>query len=183
MCRVKKVIYFSVFLIVFCIGYSLHYFNQYHIDDSNVSIQSNLNSWLNRGDKEQISANLIKVVRLNHSNSYIALFQLENDDIGYSQLIKGLNGNFKIELAGYGSNVVSYENIRTNEGMYGILVGKNPSLKINHITTKLIHGEFSFTTDISKDEMFVKYKKLPSDLKKTFPAELTFYDANNTVIY
>ncbi|OBZ18152.1 hypothetical protein A8L34_00760 [Bacillus sp. FJAT-27264] len=180
--RVKKMIYFSLLLIVLCIGYSLHYFNQYHIDDSNVSIQSNLNNWLNRGNREQINANLIEVVRLNDSNSYIVLFQLENDDIGYSQLIKGLNGKFKIELVGYGTNVVSYEDIRTNEGVYGILLGKNPSLKINHIFTKLIHEEFNFTTDVSKDELFVKYEKLPSELRETFPAEFIFYDGNNTVI-
>ncbi|MFC3749801.1 hypothetical protein ACFORK_24065 [Paenibacillus sp. GCM10012306] len=141
-----------------------------------------MNEWLNRGKTEHISANLIKVVRVNHSNSYIALFRLENDDIGYSHLIKGLNGKYKIELAGYGTNEVSYVNIRTNEGEYGILIGKNPGLKINHIVTKLVYEEVSFTTDVSKEEMFVKYEKLSSDFKKTFPAELIYYDENNIII-
>jgi hypothetical protein len=180
--KIKKVIYFSLFLIVLCIGYSLYYLNQYHIDNENVSIQSNLNDWLNRGSTEQISPNVIEVVRLDNSNSYIVLFELENNDIGYSQLIKGLNGMPKIERAGYGTNVVSYEKIKTNQGMYGILIGKNPNLKIDHISVKLMHEEIGFTTDVSKDEKFVKYEKLPSDLEENFPAELTFYDKNNTII-
>jgi hypothetical protein len=66
--------------------------------------------------------------------------------------------------------------------MFGILIGKNSDLKIDHITARLIHEEFSFTYHVSEHERFVKYKKLPSNLKQTFPAEITFYDKNNTAI-
>jgi len=180
--RTKKIMYYAVFLIVLCIGCSLYYFNQYHINNDNVSIQSNLKDWLNKTSTEEIIPNVLDVVRLDNSNSYIALFQLENNNIGYSQLIKGSNGKLKIERAGYGTNVVSYEKIETNKGVYGILVGKNPDLKMDHLSVKLKHEEFGFTTDVSKDEKFVKYEKLPSGLKETFQAELTLFDENNTVI-
>lgn len=33
-----------------------------------------------------------------------------------------------------------------------------------------------------KMKNFVKYKKLPSDLKQTFPADLTFFDENKNII-
>ncbi|WP_108586771.1 hypothetical protein [Paenisporosarcina sp. OV554] len=63
--------------------------------------------------------------------------------------------------------------------MYGILFGKNSNHKIDYISVELIHEEFSFTSDVSEDEVFVKYKKTPSQFKQTFPAVLTYYDKNN----
>lgn len=179
--KVKKKIYISLWLILLLIVYLLSYFNEYHINDSTVSIQSSLNDWLDGGNTEQIK-NIVEVVHLDPSNSYIALFQLENKNIGYAQLIKGWNGKFKIERSGHGTNVVSYESIKTNRGMYGILVGTNSGLKIDHIVAKIMNEEFRFTKDVSEDERFIKYEKIPRDFKKTYPAELTFYDKNNTVI-
>lgn len=175
--------YCAICLIVLFIGYLLYYFSQHNIENDNVSIQTGLRDWLNRGRVEDISPNVLEVVRLDNSNSYIVLFQLENNNMGYSQLIKGLNGKFKILRAGYGTNVVSYKDIETNKGMYGILVGYNPNFKIDHLVAKLMYEEFSFTVDVSKDEKFIKYEKLPTELKETFPAEITFFDKNNNVIH
>lgn len=160
----------------------MKYMNKYHIDNDNISIQSSLKDELNRGSVDELNPKLKETVRLGESSSYIALFQLENNEIGYSQMIKGLNGKFKFERAGSGTNIVSYENIHTNKGDYGILVGHNPDQKINHILAKLINEEFEFNADVSKDRLFVKYEKLPSKLKDASPAELTFYDENNKVI-
>lgn len=78
-------------------------------------------------------------MHLDDTKSSIALFQLENADIGYAHLIKDLNGKYEFDVIGYGSNKVSYEEIKTNRGMYGILVGKNRELRIEHITAKLMY--------------------------------------------
>lgn len=55
-------------------------------------------------------------------------------------------------------------------------------VKIKCRIKKDTHEDFGFTIDVSKDEKFVKYEKLPSGLKETFQAELTLFDKNNTVI-
>ncbi len=66
--------------------------------------------------------------------------------------------------------------------MYGIIVGKNPNLKIDHIIADLYYGDFNFNSNVSADEKFVRYEKIPSDIEEPFPAELTFYDKEGSVI-
>lgn len=180
----KTRMFFCVLLIIGVagVGYSLYYFNQYKIENKNLSIQSNLTEWLNRGNTEELNPNVIKVVQLGDSTSYIALFQLKNRNIGYAHLIKGLNGMLKISQAGHGDNVVKYQKIKTNKGTYGILVGENTDLNIDHITAKFINEEFSFTSYVSNNEKFVIYKKLPNDLTGNSPFELIFFDENNAEI-
>lgn len=183
MSKVKKTMYYALFFMVLCTISTLYYFNKYHIKNDNVSIQSNLKDWLNRGSVEKNSPDVLDVVRLDHSNSYIVLFQLEKNNIGYAQLIKGWNGKFRIEQAGYGTNKVSFADLKTNEGIYEVVVGYNENLKIDHMLVKLQNEEYSFTTDVSKDKEFLRYEKLPSELKETFPANITFFDQNNNEIY
>lgn len=108
------------------------------------------------------------------------LFETQSNKIGYAHIFKGWNGKYKIDSSGHGTNQVSYKKIKTNKGMYGILVGKNPDLEFDHIHADLYSGEFSFTSDLSDDEVFVKYQKLPGDIEQPFPAELTFYEKNRS---
>ena len=63
-----------------------------------------------------------------------------------------------------------------------VLYVGNPGLKIDHIKAKSANEEFRFTSDISKNESFIKYEKIPNDLKNPFPAKLIFYDKNNIEI-
>jgi hypothetical protein len=178
----EKAQYFIVIILVFSSVYSIFYINKFDIEDNNESIESNLELWLNMGSGKEVEPNILNLVKLGNSNSYIAFFQLENKHFGYAHLIKGWNGKFKAVHAGHGSNIVSYEKIKTDKGIFGILVGKNPKLKIDHIKVKLMYEDFSFITQVSEEQSFLKYKKLPRELKQTFPAELTFYDENNRVI-
>lgn len=61
------------------------------------------------------------------------LFETQSNKIGYAHIFKGWNGKYKIDSSGHGTNQVSYKKIKTNKGMYGILVGKNPDLEFDHI--------------------------------------------------
>ncbi len=177
----KKVIYLFLFVAIIFIGYSWYYFDQYHIEDNRTAIQSNFKEWINR-DSESIEPDVIEVVQLDNTSSYIVLFQIQSSNIGYAHFIKGWNGNFKIDHSGHGTNIVSYKKIKTNKGMYGILVGKNPDLSIDHIKADLSYDDFDFTANVSTNEKFVRYKQLPNDIEKPFPADLTFYDKNGSVI-
>ncbi|NIK13063.1 hypothetical protein [Alkalibacillus almallahensis] len=175
----KKVIYLILFIIIISIGYSWYYFNQYHIEDNRTAIQSNLKEWSSKGSGS-INPDVIEVVRLNDTSSYIVLFQTQSSNIGYAHIIKGWNGKFKIDHSGHGTNIVDYQKIQTDKGMYGVIIGKNPDLKIDHIIADLDYGDFNF--NVSANEKFVKYEKIPNDIEEPFAAELTFYDKEGSVI-
>jgi len=169
-----------LFVAVMSIGYGIYYFNQYPIADNEAAIQSGLQEWSNRASGI-IKPNVIKSVQLDETRSHIVLFETDRGEMGYAHLIKGLNGKYKIDHSGYGTNVVSYQKIKTNNGMYGILIGKNPQLKIDHIEAELFTG-YSFESNVKGEERFIDYEKLPENTKQPFPAELTFYDKNGSVI-
>lgn len=177
----KKVVYLLFLIVIISTGYTFYYFNQYNIEDKRATIQSSLKEWSNRGSGS-IDPDVIEAVQLDDTSSYIVLFETQSKNIGYAHFIKGWNGNFKIEHSGHGTNIVKYQKIKTNKGMYGILVGKNPDLKIDHIKADLYYVDFSFKSNVNADEKFVSYQQLPADIEKPFPAELTFYDKKSSVI-
>lgn len=177
----KKAGYLALFIAIMAIGYGIYYFNQYPINDNEAAIQSGLQEWSNRASGS-IKPEVIKSVQLDDTSSYIVLFQTDRGEMGYAHLIKGLNGKYKIDHSGYGTNIVSYQKIKTNNGMYGILIGKNPQAKIDRIGAELYSGEYSFESNVKGEKRFIAYEKLPEDTKQPFPAELTFYDKNGSVI-
>lgn len=152
----KKVFMWLLFIFVLCALPFLYYSEEYHIENNEKSIQTNLTKWLNRGSGGEMSPHVKEIVRLGASDTYITLFQLEDHRIGYAQMIMGWNGKLKIGQSGYGTNEVSYRNIDTNQGMYGVV--------------------------ISQDELFIKFEKLPKDLNETYPARITCYDQYNNLI-
>ncbi|SEA99762.1 hypothetical protein SAMN05421743_11279 [Thalassobacillus cyri] len=180
----KRIIFLLLFVSIIFIIYSVNYFNQYHIEDKTTSIQSELKEWINRGSG-LINLEVLKKVQLDDTSSYIVSFQTKSGNIGYAQLIKGWNGKFKIVLAGHGDGeyVADYQKIKTSDGIYGVLVGRNPDRKIDHIIADLDDEEFKFTSNVSGEKTYVKYHKLPPDIEKPFPARVTLYDKNNTEIY
>lgn len=178
----KKVLYVILFIMVIGFGYTLFYFNQYSIEDERASIEANLMEWQNKGNEKEIKFDILKVTQIDDTNSYIALFETTDKNIGYTHLLKGWNGKYKIEQSGWGTNIASYQDLKTNKGMYGILVGKNPDLQIDHIIAESAEENFSFTSTVSKDETFLVYEKLPSDLKSTFLPNVTLYDEGQNII-
>ncbi|KKK36115.1 hypothetical protein WQ57_21125 [Mesobacillus campisalis] len=177
----KKTKYFISIMLIIFIGYFSYYITQYDIKDKKTDIQSNLMVWINRGSPG-IIPEVIDVVQLGDTSSHIVLLQIQNGSFGYAHLIKGWNGKFKIDHSGHGTNIVHYQEIQTNNGMYGVLVGRNPDLKIDHIVADLFYEDFSFISNVNAEEKFVRYKKFSKEVKKTFPAELTYYNNNGTVI-
>ena len=178
----KKVFYLFFAVTASLIVYSLIYFKQYHIEDDQTAIQVSLTEWINRGPDTVLKPAIIEMVQLDDTSSYIGLIETPEEYVGYAHFIKGWNGKFKIHRSGLESNIVKYQAIETNKGMYGILVGKNPDLAIDHIKAELEYDDFNFIVNVSTDEMFVRSKQLPKDIKEPFPAELTFYDKNDAVI-
>lgn len=107
---------------------------------------------------------------------------MENGNVCYVQLVEGLNGRLKITNTGHGTNELHYQDIKTNNGSYYILVGKNLEKKIDTIQVKLIHEEYDFNVDVSTKVLFIKYHKLPKEFEQPFPAEFTMLDKDNNAI-
>ena len=83
--------YIFLFVAAILIGYSLIYFNQYHIKDDRTAFQSSLTIGLNEGS-ESIELDMNEIVQLDDTSSYIGLFQTQNSHVGYAHFIKGWNG-------------------------------------------------------------------------------------------
>ncbi|ANU27059.1 hypothetical protein [Planococcus versutus] len=177
----KKLLFTLLCILVIGVGYTIFYVNQYSVKDNRASILADLTTWESRGSEEEIK--ILKMTQINHTTSYVVLFETADKYVGYAHLLKGWNGQFKIVESGAGTNSVKYRDLKTNQGVYGILAGKNPDLQIDHITAKsaFTDEDFSFTSPISEDATFLVYKKLPEDLKETF-LTFTLYDENGKII-
>lgn len=166
------------------IGFSFYYTNEYYIEDNEAAIQSNLDTWLNRPPSDELNPEVLQVKQIEDTTSHIILFQLDNGDYGHARLLKGLNGKFKIDVAGYGSGFhnSSYQVIDTNKGEYLILYGENPDLKIDHILATALNSEYDATFDVSNEQIFLQSAKIPSDVERAFPVDLSFYDEADNLI-
>lgn len=150
---------------------------QYPIHDDESSIQLGLNEWQRDTAAIHEVFNVISTTQLGESSSHIILFETGSNGIGYARMIKGWNGKFKITESGWGPDV-SYHDINTNNGTYGILIGTNPELRIDHVTVESTREDYRFTAELPEEYSFLLYEKLPEDVSSLFPAEFTFFNAS-----
>ncbi|GGI17787.1 hypothetical protein [Gottfriedia solisilvae] len=177
----KKTIIFFIFIIL--VGYGIYNISQFTVENNKSSIQTNVKMFINRGEVRKLNPHIIDIEQIGESNSFIALFQLNNSSMGFAHLEKGLNNKMKILTTTYGDdNKVSYSDIKTNNGKYIAIIGINKGLNIDHITTKLMYEKYTYNVNVSNEEYFIKYKKLPRKLKDTFPADLILYDKKGNVL-
>ncbi|WP_223701766.1 hypothetical protein [Sutcliffiella deserti] len=178
----RKMNYYIMILVILGIGYSVFYINSYSIKNTNESVESSLKDWLNRGETRQLNPILIEKVRIDDTTTHIGLFQLENNNIGYVRLVEGVNGRLKITNTGHGTGELQYQDIETNKGLYYILVGENTEKKIHNIRVELMYEDYNFNVDVSTEDRFIRYHKLPIKFEKPYPAEITVLDKENNVI-
>ncbi|WKA60270.1 hypothetical protein QWY16_09250 [Planococcus shenhongbingii] len=179
----RKIVVFAVsFILILGVAYTLFYMNQYAIEPEEDAIHTGLADWQTSGEQTGFEFNILGITPINQTNTHIVLFETDDHSIGYARLVKGWNGKYKITNSGWGTNLVKYVDIQTSEGMYGILIGKNPGLEIDHIVAESPDKEFGFTAAVSNAETFVRYQKLPSGLKEAFPADITLYDDSGKVL-
>jgi hypothetical protein len=163
----------------------VYYNKEYHIENDNLSIQSNIEKWINRGYNEIVyNPKLLEITNLPKTNSYIALFELSDNDFGYAELIKGINGKYKIKKSQFetGLSLIDYEEVDTGKIKYVILYCKNQYKMIDHILIKSHYEDYSFTADVANDEMFLRFDEVPSNIQYPYAVDLTYYDKDNNVI-
>jgi hypothetical protein len=164
-------------LMLFIGACAVWYMNwQYPIHDDESAIQLGLNEWQRDTFMTHEVFTVSSTTQLGESSSHVILFETASSGIGYAKMSKGWNGQFKITESGWGQNV-SYHNIQTNKGTYGVLIGINPEHRIDHVTVESTDEDFRFTAELPEEYSFLVYEKLPEDLSSTFFADFTFYDA------
>lgn len=163
-------------LMIFIGACAVWYMNwQYPIHDDESAIQWELNEWQRDTAATHEVFNVISTTQLGESSSHIILFETSSNGIGYARMIKGWNGQFKITESGWGPDV-SYHDIDTNDGTYGILIGTNPELRIDHVTVESTREDYRFTAELPEEYSFLLYEKLPDGVNSAFPADFTFFD-------
>ncbi|MFT8320115.1 MAG: hypothetical protein ABF649_04350 [Bacillus sp. (in: firmicutes)] len=171
-----------IFVTLSCCGlimYLLFYFHQYSISNNQSALESHFKEWLKNESKEY-EPKILDVRQLDKSNSYLVLFETKDkNQIGYARYLKGWNGKFKPDNYHFGTEKVRFEEIDTNIGKFGIVLGLNPALKINHIKAPIVDEALSFTFKVSEDQWFFRYKKIPKDINHQVFSNLELFDKNN----
>lgn len=179
----KKLMYGALLFGLIGLGYIFLYMNQYPIKSDKASIHKELTEWQSRGEDAEFEFTTLEMVQLDDTSSHVVFFETPDRTVGYAHLVKGWNGKFKINQSGWGTDLVSFSDLKTNKGTYGLVTGKNQGLEIDHIKAESSDREFSFTSIIPKEENFLVYEKLPGDLKNTFLPHITLYDENGEDLY
>lgn len=169
-------------LLILGFGYLYFYMDHYSVDAEESTVHKSLLEWNSRGVDTAMDFTILDITQIAQTDSYIVLFELNNKDIGYGHLRKGWNGKYKIIQSGWGDNVVSYTDIKTNDGIYGVLAGKNPDLEIDHIVTETVNQMYEFSSSVSNAETFVRYEKMPRTLKQTSVYDMKYYDKNRQLM-
>lgn len=179
----KKLMYAILLFGVTGLCYVFFYMDQYPIKSDKASVQAELAEWQSNGDDTKFEFKTLEIVQLDDTNSHIAIFETSNRNVGYAHLIQGWNGNFRIEQSQWGTTPVSFHDLKTNKGTYGLVTGQNQGLEIDHIKAESSDRQFSFTSTLPQEETFLVYKKLPSNLKNTFLPHITLYNQNGEDLF
>ncbi|MEN2768448.1 hypothetical protein [Ornithinibacillus xuwenensis] len=180
----RKKIMLSLLVTVLCSGGFITFFTmkQYYLDNHKSVIQSQLVEWINH-DNEEDSFTVLDVYQLGKSNSYLVLFETKDrNSIGYAHYHEGWNGKLKPINYKFGTDKLIFEEVNTNEGKYGVVLGYNPNSIIDHIIAPIVDESISFHFDVSNDEWFLKFEKLPSEIKHRVYANLKAYDRDNEIL-
>lgn len=178
----KKWSLLLLLLLLIPVGFAVNDFSQYEIEDTGADIESALVEWQSKGNSTEFQLKLLSTKQLENTNSKIVLFETPDENIGYAHLIKGWNGKYKINVSGWGTNMVSYHDIKTDKGTYGVFIGKNPKAEIKRVTAKLSKQDTDFSSAVPEGKHFIIYKKLPARLKETNLLEIYLYDKNGKEI-
>lgn len=180
----KVILVLSFFSLILVISYSLLVF--YNTQNLNTGFEEKAQVefdelyYMNETETKNFSLKQIK--QLDEAGSWIALFEASDGSGMYAHYELDWFKRFHINAIG-SVPAFTYLDIPTNNGIYGVMVGTNDSLrlaKVNLQTQGAAQLEFNFST--ADEKYVIKYEKLPKDINSSEPATFTFYDTENKVI-
>lgn len=183
----KTYIWISVLLFILsCICLFIWFTNKdFSIPDSKVELEKELNIFVSENESDITELKMKKLEKVKDSNTWIALLSSDvdlNEKIRYAHLEKNWRKHYKIIAVGSIPNI-SYIDIQTNAGLFGVLIGINKSLSIKNIDIRTMgETQLESTFDVGGEKYFIKYISITNGIQSTSPAEFILYDNDNQVI-
>jgi hypothetical protein len=121
-CEILKyiVIMFGIIALLF-----IYIYKEFPVQEDIASIEASIAKTISSQGIE-----LIKYVKL--ENKLIAMYKLDQQ-IGRAVFTQGINGQYKIASAGYGSSPIPFFIEDTNQGKYAVIMGQNHNNEISYI--------------------------------------------------
>ncbi|GHH99729.1 hypothetical protein [Neobacillus kokaensis] len=183
--RKWAIIFITLFIgiiVIVSVAIKVHSTNveaKYSIPNNPKDIQRVLTYWENRGNDKTHHIKLINVVHLGKSDTYIAYFEDDSDILGTATLKEGPNKKLDIINSHSGGGTTRYGGVKTDQGDYGIVTGKNTDKKIHSIRVELLNDPLKFTVQVPEKDYFIIVKKLPKGKSSIKFADLYLFDKNN----
>ncbi|MFS0577517.1 hypothetical protein AB1K83_18045 [Sporosarcina sp. 179-K 3D1 HS] len=173
-----------VILVVALIGFGIYavgYFSTYHIKGNEAAAEE----FLIEFDKKKSGMGVSETIdwlQLGGSNSWLSRVLFQDGVYGYAHFVKGWNGKMKFISLGTTPHI-SYREFETDEGLYGVVFGRNDNRSIDHINVKT-GGEtpYEFVVEVKNQENFMVSEKLPDGIQGTLPAEFEVVDKEGNVM-
>lgn len=161
-----------------CIG--IFYSLRYPIQNNNNDIQRYLVEWESR-DSDKASPNLLKVKQLGNSSTYIAFYEIHSNP-AIAIMEESFYGKLRIVSSYSGTSKANYREVKTEEGYYGIVTGKNQEGKIDTVLVSDQEGSLGFKKKVPAANYFILIKKLSRETKIETTVNISFYDKMNKQI-
>lgn len=173
--------YLSILLFLITFGSSLFYIYSYNNKFNIQNTNSHIEEYLNNFTKDD-GLKLIQIQQLDESASTIVLVRYPNGEFGFSHLVKGWNNKFLFKSIS-SLSAITYREYKTNDGLYGAVIGLNEDLEIHHIDL-VTSGMTTYETSVNveNEPFFIKPIKLPNGVNDSFPAQFKFYNKYNKQI-
>ncbi|EGW40328.1 hypothetical protein [Desulfosporosinus sp. OT] len=145
----------------------------------NNNMEYNIKGFINR--PKVITNNIYIKQTIDIENRRYVLFTF-NDYLGNAELVRGLNGKYKIESTISGSNLFEYRVREINKSKYFVVAGKNFDLKIDYAKVSLDNNEYKII--IPCQEYFIAYCAVSNNTLNIFPVDsgLKLFEKNNIEI-
>jgi len=176
----RAVLFLAVVLIGFSV-YAVGYFSTYGVPKSEEAAEEFLIEFDTKKSGMGVSA-VVGWLQLGESDSWLARVLFEDGVYGYAHFVKGWNGKMKFMSLGT-TQPLTYREIQTNDGFYGVVFGRNDNPTIDHINVKTLgRTTYEFVIHVADQENFMVGEKLPDGVQDTFPAEFEVVDKEGNVL-
>ncbi|MGE7918062.1 hypothetical protein ACQKM9_03815 [Viridibacillus sp. NPDC093762] len=175
--NMKKRIISIMFLGIIIIGgyFIILNFNEFVIENEPTKIEEGLNKFINRPEGN-LKVKLLKIQQIDKTDTFVAIFSINESDFGYAKLEKKFFNKLKIIYTSSGSAKIAYKDIETNKGNYGLLFGLNPQFVIHTVQINNLEGTHTQKVDVSNKEVILVADKLSKEVEKAITSKLLFFD-------
>ena len=169
----------SLFILGILIIGSAILFNHIRLySTSENNLEDNIKGFINRPTIITDKIDIKQAIDI--GNKKYVLFRY-NENLCEAELIRGLNGKYKIESTNGGSDLFQYRVREINKSKYFVLSGKNHDLKIDNV--KVILDGNKYEIAIPQQEYFIAYCAVSNNTQSVFPENgFRLFDNNNIEI-